>query len=121
ATVGGSALPAERFFVNVDRVEERAPDVVLMLVVGAVADPHRARAAVAAEMVESFLAEVLLATDPIHDLQVRVLAAELDDEFHGRLGLLVEPEGVHCPETEGRVADPGVAVVPVPFTARCLR
>ena len=42
ARSAGVPRPAQRFFVQVDRVEQRAPDVVLALVVGAVADPHRA-------------------------------------------------------------------------------
>ena len=40
--VGRRAGAAQRLFVQVDRVEQGAPDVVLALVVGAVADPHRA-------------------------------------------------------------------------------
>ena len=44
--------------VQVDRVEQRAPDVVLVLVVGVVADPHRAGALVAVEVVEHLLVEL---------------------------------------------------------------
>ena len=44
-----------RLGVQVDRVEHRAPDVVLLLVVGAVADPHRPRALVAGQVVERLL------------------------------------------------------------------
>ena len=67
-------VPSQRLFVQVDRVEQGAPDVVLALVEGAVADPHRAGAAVAAEVVERALGQLLLAADPVHDLQVRVVA-----------------------------------------------
>jgi hypothetical protein len=42
-----------RLGVEVDRVEDRAPHVVLLLVVGAVADAHRPRALVAREVVET--------------------------------------------------------------------
>ena len=46
--------------VQVDRVEHRAEDVVLALVVGAVADAHRARAFVALEVLERRLLQVPL-------------------------------------------------------------
>ena len=119
--VGGRARAAQRFFVQVDRVEQRAPDVVLALVVGAVADPHRLRAAVAVEVVERLLGQLLLAADPVHDLQVGVVAADVDDEAHEVARLLVEAERVQRPEAEGRVADPAEAVVPVAFAAGRLR
>ena len=58
--------------VDVDRVEQRAPDVVLALVVGAVADPHRPASVVALEVVERTPVEVAFAADAVHDLQVAV-------------------------------------------------
>ncbi len=119
--VGRRAGSTQRLLVQVDRVEQGAPDVVLALVVGAVADPHRARPAVAAEVVERALGQVLLAADPVHDLQVGVFAADVDDEAHEVARLLVEAERVQGPEAEGRVADPAVAVVPVAFASRSLR
>ena len=115
--VGRRACAAQRFFVQVDRVEQRAPDVVLALVVGAVADPHRLGPAVAAEVVERLLGQLLLAADPVHDLQVGVVPADVDDEAHEVARLLVEAERVQRPEAEGRVADPAEAVVPVAFAA----
>ena len=56
--------------VDVDRVEEHAPDVVLVLVPGAVADPDRIRPPVAGEMVERPLGQVALTSDAVHDLQL---------------------------------------------------
>ena len=109
-------LPS-RLRVQVDRVDDRAPDVVLALVEGAVADPHRARALIAGEVVEGALGQVLLAADPVHDLQLGVLGADADEEAHEVARLLVEAEGVHRPEREGGVADPAVAVVPVALAA----
>ena len=44
--------------VQVDRVEHRAPHVVLVLVVGAVADPHRARVVIARQVLEHLLLEL---------------------------------------------------------------
>ena len=61
--------------VQVDGVEHRAVDVILALLVGAVADPHRARALVALKVVERRLLEVLLALDAVHDLQRAVVVA----------------------------------------------
>ena len=55
--------------VQVERVEHRAVDVVLALLVGVVADPHRARTLIAGEVVERLLGEVALAADAVHDLQ----------------------------------------------------
>ena len=119
--IGRRAAAAQRFFVQVDRVEQRPPDVVLALVEGAVAGPHRTSAAVAAEVVEGPLGQLLLAADPVHDLQVRVLAADVEHEAHEVARLLVEAERVQGPEAEGRVADPAEAVVPVAFPAGRLR
>ena len=42
------------------------------------------------------------------------------DELHELAGLLVEADHVQAPEGEGRVPDPGVAVVPVALPARRL-
>jgi hypothetical protein len=54
---------------EIDRVHRLAVDVELQLVGGAVADPNRARAAVALEMVEDLLLQVRGAVDPVHDPQ----------------------------------------------------
>ena len=112
---------AERSRVDVDRVQQGAVDVVLMLRVGRVPDPYRLRADVAVEMVEGALGQLLLAADPVHDLQVRVIDADALDEAHEVGCLVVEPEHVQAPEREGGVADPGVAVVPVALAAGRLR
>ncbi len=108
--------------VQVDRVEHGAPHVVLALAVGAVADAHRLRAAVAGEMVELLLLQATLAADPVHDLQLPLLGlGEVGDEIEEIVGLPVEAEGVERPQHERGVADPGVAVVPVAFATKRLR
>ena len=62
-----------------------------------------------------------LAADPVHDLGLGPAAVEeARDELHELARLLVEAEHVQAPEGEGRVADPGVAVVPVALPARRL-
>ena len=56
--------------VQVEGVEQGAPDVVLVLLVGVVAYAHRARAFVAVEMDEHVFVESVLAADAVHHLQV---------------------------------------------------
>ena len=107
------ADPVERARVDVDRVEEGAVDVVLALGGGAVSDPHRLSAPVAAQVVERRLGQLLLAADPVHDLKLRIARADRLHEGHEVRRLVVEAERVEGPEGEGGVADPGVAVVPV--------
>ena len=110
----------DRLGVQVDRVEQGAPDVVLLLGVRGVADPDRPRAGVPGQVVELGLHELTLAADAVHDLQVVVLLGDVGDEGEEVDGLPVEAEGVHAPQGEGRVADPGEAVVVVAVAARCL-
>ncbi len=113
---GRQALGLPR--VEQDRVEHGAEDVVLALVVRAVADPHRLRARVAGEVVERRLGQLPPAVDPVHDLQ-RAVVGRLDvgDELHELVGLPVEAEPVQGLQGERRVAHPRVAVVPVALAA----
>ena len=102
--------------VQEDRVQHRAPHVVLALVVGAVADPHGAGVVVAAEVVERLLDQLALALDAVHHLQVVRLGGVLH-EVEVVVGLPLEAERVQAPEHERAVADPAVAVVPVALAA----
>ena len=107
--------------VQQDAVQHRAVDVVLALVEGAVADPHRLRAGVAGEVVAGGLGEVAPPVDPVHDLHRAVgVGLEVGDVLHELLGLPVEVEPVQRPQGERRVAHPRVAVVPVALAARRL-
>ena len=102
--------------VDVDRVEEHAPHVVLVLVPGAVAHPDRPRVPPAGQMVEGLLGQVLPTVDAVHDLQAEVAGPpgqRLDDEGEVLERLPVESEPVERAQHERGVADPGVAVVPV--------
>jgi hypothetical protein len=108
--------------VDVEGVHERAVDVVLALVEGAVPDPHRTGAAVPGEVVERRFGQVALAADAVHDLElVAVRETDVRDIAGEVLRLGVESEHVQAPEGEGRVADPAVAIVPVALTPRRLR
>ena len=103
--------------MQVDRVQHRAPHVVLALVVRAVADPDRPCALVAVEVVERSFDELPLAADAVHDLELVRPPADVGDEVQEVVGLPVEAERVQPPQRECRVAEPGVAVVPVPLAA----
>ncbi len=106
-----------RLGVQEDRVEHHPPHVVLALVVGAVADPHRARALVAGQVVERPLGNVALAPDAVHDLQRLLALGDVGHEVEEVVRLPVEAERVQPPEHEARVADPAVAVIPVALAA----
>ena len=105
--------------VEQDRVERRAEDVVLALVERAVADPHRAarrrtrRDRRAWTRVRSRRPSMpyMICSAP------SLVGLEVGDELHELLGLPVEVEEVQRLEREGRVADPGEAVVPVALAA----
>ena len=101
-----------------DRVERGAVHVVLALVERAVADAHGTRAGVAGELVERRFGQVAPPVDPVHDLERAVgVGLQVGDELHELVGLPVEIEPVQRLQRERRVADPGVAVVPVAFAA----
>jgi hypothetical protein len=107
--------------VEQDRVEHGAEHVVLALVESAVPDPDRPCAGVSREVVERRFGEVPPPVDPVHDLHRAVFGRiDVGDEFHELVGLPVEVEPVERLQREGRVAHPGVAVVPVALPARGL-
>ena len=104
--------------VEQDRVERRPVDVVLALVEGAVADPHRMRPRVPGQLVARGLGEVAAPVDAVHDLERPVaVGLEVGEELHELVGLPVEVQEVEGLKREGRVPDPGVAVVPVALSA----
>jgi len=117
----GSDHPVARALVHPDRVEDRAPDVVLLLVERPVPDAYGARVLVAVEVVEDLLVEVPLTVDAVHDLDLVPDAGHVGDEREEVVGLPVEPEPGHGPQRQGRVPDPRVAVVPVPFATNGFR
>ena len=110
--------------VEVDRVHQLAVDVELELVYGGVADAHRARAAVAGEVVGSVSSgsswrpsmPYMIWSEPSG---FELVAARLDPA-HERAGLVGVAEPHEGVERERRVADPGVAVVPVAHAADLL-
>src|SRR6266498_3823418 len=105
--------------------EQFAVDVDLGLVPGAVADPHRAAVPPAGQVRQGAFGQVVFAADPEHDLQGGGLVVqragrgggEEGEEVGGLVGTGGDPERFHG---EARVADPGVAVVPVAFAADAL-
>ncbi len=103
--------------VEIDRVEECSPDVVLMLLEGRVADPDRFRSFVPGQVIERGLGEPFLPADPVHDLERAAVSDPVLHEGEEVVRLGVEAERVEAPERERGVADPAVAVVPVAMAA----
>src|SRR5215467_10152586 len=108
--------PVPGLGVQVEGVEDHAPHVVLLLLVGGVADADRPRALIAVQMLEHVLLEVAPAVDAVDDLQAAAVALDqVGDEREIVVGLPLESQGEQAPERERRVADPAVTVVPVPL------
>ena len=112
--------------LDVQRVEDHPPDVVLLLVPGAVPDPDRARPAIAGQVVEGLLGQVAFPADAVHDLQLELAvevtpADRVEDEAPVLDRFPVEAQPVQRAEHERRVPDPGEAVVPVAGPAPGLR
>ena len=111
--------------VQIHRVQHRTPDVVLHLVVGAVADPHRTGIVVSGQVMQLLLDQAALAANAIHHLKwmalIVVRAGHVGDEREEVVGLAVQAQRVEAPERECRVSDPGVAVVPIAFALRGFR
>ncbi len=105
--------PVGRRRVDVDRFEHRAPQVVLALGVGGVADPDRPRSVVSGQVIERDLGDLILTADAVEDLQLGVALGQVGDEVEVVVGLPVEAQAEQTPERERRVADPAEAVVVV--------
>ncbi len=109
--------------VQVDRIHQFAVDVELQLLASAVADAHRARATVAFQVVEGFLRHFVPTIDAVHNLQgakTRSFDAALLQPAHEVLGLVRHPQAQEGVQSKCRVADPGVAVVPIAHPADLL-
>ena len=107
--------------VQIDRVQQDAPDVMLALIPGAVADANRPGAVIARQVIKSLLGQFPLAADPVHDLQVGILFGEVGEEVEEVVGFPVESQRVQAPEHERRITQPGVAVIVVTVPAGGLR
>ena len=110
-----------RLRVQVERVEDRPPDVVLAVRVRAVADPDRL-ARPRSRRGGRAPTPPAARSPPIPYMIWRscVAACDVGDEVEEVVGLPVEAERVEAPEHERGVADPRVAVVPVALAARRL-
>src|SRR6185437_7157558 len=56
--------------LDVQGVEDHAPDIVLLLIPGAVADPDRARPAPPGQVIQGPFGQVAFPADAVHDLQL---------------------------------------------------
>ena len=120
--VDGSA----RFVVEVDAVDQLAVDVELQLAGSTVANANGLRIPIAREVIEFELLEFVSPVDAVHDLQRPrigrvLLQSAFLEERHELAGLLHESKLEEREEREGRVANPGVAVVPVTATTNRFR
>src|SRR5215212_11182690 len=109
--------------VKVRRVEDGPVEVELYLSERGIAEPHGAGVQVTGEVVEVSLREVLTAIDAVERLEesVPVALAAVPEVVHEVARLFVEPDGDEGVEREGGVAQPRVALVPVPLAADPLR
>ena len=109
-----------RFGVQVHRIQHGAPDIVLHLVVRAVADAHRPGVVIPRQMVQFLLDEAAFAADAVHHLQGMAFAVggpgHVGDEGEEVIGLAVQAQGVQTPQREGGISDPRVSVIPVAFS-----
>src|SRR5205823_13735458 len=100
-----------------------AVDIVLRLLVGLVACAYRSHPAVARQRVDDAFPQVGLAVDPVHGLQVTVLAVggDVNDvtqvALHGQGGI----EAIERIDHEVAVAQPAEAVIPRAAAVRRLR
>jgi len=101
-------------------VEQVAVDVELELV-GGVADPDRAGAAVAVQGVQLDLREQPFATHAVHELEVLGPAGGgAFQPAHEGMGLVGVAQGEQGVEVHGGIPQPAVAVVPVAHPAQLL-
>ena len=111
--------------MQIHRIQHRTPNIVLPLVVGAVADPYRTRVVVAGQVTQLLLNQAALTPNAIHHLKFMALfgvrAGHIDDEREEIVGLAIEAQCVQAPQRERRIADPRVAVIPVTFALRGFR
>ncbi len=106
---------------NGQAVQQFPVAVELELGLGAVANPHRPRAAVALELVELLLGKLSAAIDPVEHAQRQGMPAGGGTEPAGVGARLIgASEGVEGVEGEPGVPQPGVAVVPVAHPADLL-
>ena len=111
-------LPAAQ--PDVDGLQHGAPDVVLALGIGLVADPDRPGPVVSAEVVQDPLVEHPLTVHPVHHLDLVIALGDVGQEPEEVVRLPVEAQRVQAPQGERGVAQPAVAVVPVALAVRHL-
>src|SRR5215204_1250669 len=99
-------------------VDDLAVDVELELILSIVADPHRARPRVAFQMHQLPFGQPRLAEHVVEHLELGPgQACGVQQPANVSLCLLPVAKGVQSTQSERGVAQPAVAVVPVPYTA----
>ena len=67
---GGHDHAGDGVELDVEGVEDHSPDVVLLLIPGAVAHPDGTGPAIAGQIVEAVLGQVAFPADAVHDLEL---------------------------------------------------
>ena len=112
------------FVRKVNGVHEFAIDVKLKLVRSSVADANRLRVHVTRQVLESVLLEFMTTVDAVHDLQwpvIRAIDAAILQPFHESTSLFCQTDSQQSVDAERGVSDPGVAIVPIPYSAKVFR
>lgn len=109
--------PAEELRTGVQHGDDLAVDIELELFGGGVADPDRCGAFVTGEVVEVEFGQAPLPADSIHDLNLRrVAGTDAGEEIPEGECLVGVSGSKQRLEGERGVAEPAIAVVPVPHT-----
>src|SRR5262249_31789866 len=113
------------FVVEVDGVHQLAINVELQVAGSRIPDADRLRAEIPVEVIEGLLTKVVTAVDAVHDVEragvvLLFFGARLHEEGEGAR-LLRVAEAYQGIDGEGRVARPGIAVIPMAHAADLFR
>ena len=118
------AFVGDRITVLVDqihRVHQLAEDIQLDLVISAVTDAHRLRAAVAGQMRQLGFRQFLLAIDGIEDVEFHRFATAIAhpsaQPLHVVVGFIDKAQAHERVNGERGISDPRVAVIPIALAA----
>ena len=113
------------FVGQVHRVQQLTKNIQLHLIKCAVANPHRPGAAVSGQVAQLYLGQIIAAVNAVHDVQLQGLVAALPypatQPAHKAIGLIDKAQAHKGINREGRIANPGIAVIPVTLAPRGFR
>src|SRR5712671_4766898 len=107
---------------HIQSIEDLAIHVELCLLHRGIADPHRPRAFVPGQPWHLPLRQPALAAEPIHDLQlVRAARDGAQQPIPPCAGLVIKSRMHQSQQGEGGIAQPAIAIIPIPRAADLLR